>query len=106
MVGFVILVWIASPIDAQVTTSVNYMTRLNYGFAAMKIRRVSVMEDYYRYTFHLTLPQRLSRVNGQQSYITKLHQIPKYFISNIAGGLVAEVDSIPQTPVVELYAVQ
>jgi hypothetical protein len=44
------------------------MTRLNYGFAAVKIRRVSVMESYYRYTFHLALPQRPSRVNTTVSY--------------------------------------
>jgi hypothetical protein len=46
------------------------------------------------------------RVNGQQGYVTELLQIPKYFLSNIARGLVGEVDSIPQTPVVESYAVK
>jgi hypothetical protein len=46
------------------------------------------------------------RVNGQQDYVTELQQIQKYFISNIAGSLVAEVESIPQTPVVESYAVK
>jgi hypothetical protein len=44
------------------------MTRLNYGFAAMKIRRISVADDYYRYTFHLALPQRPNNVNITVSY--------------------------------------
>jgi hypothetical protein len=64
------------------------------------------MEGYYRYTFHLTLPQRFKRVNEQQSYVTKLRQIPRYFISNIFGGLVDAAESIPQTPAVESYAVK
>jgi hypothetical protein len=41
------------------------------------------------------------RVKGQQGYVPESQQIPKYFISNIAGSLVAEVESIPQTPVVD-----
>jgi hypothetical protein len=48
----------------------------------------------------------LLRVNGQQGYVTELQQILKYFISNIAGSLVAEVESTPQTPVVESYEVK
>jgi hypothetical protein len=106
LVGFVIAVWMASLTSSQVDTSVKYMTRLNYGFAAMKIRRVSVMEDYCRCTFHSALPQRLRRVNEQQSCVTKLRQIPKYFISNIVGGLVEAAESIPLTRVVESYAVE
>jgi hypothetical protein len=66
LVGFVIAVWMASLTSSQVDTSVNYMTRLNYGFAAMKIRRISVADDYYRYTFHLAL--RPNNANITVSY--------------------------------------
>jgi hypothetical protein len=45
------------------------------------------------------------RVNRKQGYVTELQQMPNYFISNIAGSLVAEVEFIPQTPVVESYEV-
>jgi hypothetical protein len=46
------------------------------------------------------------RVNGQQGYVTELQQMPNYFISNIAGSLVAEVENIPQTAVIESYEVK
>jgi hypothetical protein len=64
------------------------------------------MEEYCRYTFHLALAQRLRKANEQQSYVTKLRQIPKYFISNIVGGLVEAAESILQTPAVESHAVK
>jgi hypothetical protein len=68
LVGFVIAAWIIPLTNSQVDTSVNYMTRLKYGFAAMKIRRISVADDYYRYTFHLALPQRPHNANITVSY--------------------------------------
>jgi hypothetical protein len=55
---------------------------------------------------HLASPQRLRRVNEQQSYVTKLRQIPNNFISNIVGGLVEAAESVSQTPAVESYAVK
>jgi hypothetical protein len=54
--------------DTQITTSASYITRLNYGFAAVKLRPISVVEDYYRYTLRLTLPQRPRRTNGTSPY--------------------------------------
>jgi hypothetical protein len=68
LVGFVIAAWIIPLTNSQVDTSVDYMTRLNYGFAAIKIRRISVADDYYRYTFHLALPQRPNNANLTVSY--------------------------------------
>ena len=41
----------------SITTSADYMTRLNYGFTATKIRRVMVAHGYYLSTFHFDLPK-------------------------------------------------
>jgi hypothetical protein len=41
---------------------------LNYGFAAVKIRPISVAEDYYRYTLRLSLPQRPKTSNVTSPY--------------------------------------
>jgi hypothetical protein len=49
---------IATSADTQITTSPSYITRLNYGFAAVKVRSISVVEDYYRFTLRLPLPQQ------------------------------------------------
>ena len=66
----------------------NYWTRLNYGFAAVKERRVCVVEDYWSHTFHLTLPtEPRQSVNGLSrrgptilpcdSQCEKLKELPK-----------------------------
>jgi hypothetical protein len=59
---------IAASTDTQITTSPSYITRLNYGFAAVKVRPISVVEDYYRYTLRLPLPQRPKTTNVTSPY--------------------------------------
>jgi hypothetical protein len=49
---------IATSTNTHITTSPSYITRLNYGFAAVKVRSISVVEDYYRFALRLWLPQR------------------------------------------------
>jgi hypothetical protein len=54
---------IVTSTDTQITTSPSYITRLNYGFAAVKVRSTAVVEDYYRFTLRLPLPQRPKTTN-------------------------------------------
>jgi hypothetical protein len=60
---------IAASTDTQITTSASYITRLNYGFAAVKVRPISVVEDYYRFTLRLPLPQRPKTTNVTSPYM-------------------------------------
>jgi hypothetical protein len=60
--------FIATPADTQITTSSSYITRLNYGFAAVKVRSISVVEVYYRYTLRLQLPQQPKPASVTSSY--------------------------------------
>ena len=45
-------------------------------------------------------------VSGEQHYVTQLRNIPKYVITNLALGIVGEVDEQPQTAVIDDIAVK
>jgi hypothetical protein len=62
------VLFIATSADTQITTSSSYIARLNYGFAAVKVRSISVVEDYYRYTLRLQLPQQTKPASVTSSY--------------------------------------
>jgi hypothetical protein len=51
---------LAMSTDTQITTSSTYITRLNYGFAAVKVRTISVAEDItgLHYVFHYRNDQK------------------------------------------------
>jgi hypothetical protein len=62
------MLFVVTSTDTQITTSPSYITRLNYGFAAVKVRPISVVEDYYRFTLRLPLPRRHKTTNVTSPY--------------------------------------